>query len=256
MNSRKPYTYISVKKNMPVLLTRPELAEVARKLKALRTQRGWNQSELADACGVTQTQISRWEHAQDRPGATSMAKLAQMSTESDRDWWLAEAGLSSLTPIEVSVGAEVRLIPLLRDPAAAGTPRAIDENAVERQIPFPSDWLPPGGKIYALKIMGDSMSPMISPDTIVLVDVAQRDAEKLVGRMVAAREGDGVTIKWLRKDQDIYMLVPQYASLRHPVRIIRPEGDFSIVGVVVKWIGEPPIHHGVVLPAAGKRNKI
>ncbi len=226
---------------MPILLIRPELEEIARRLKALRVQRGWNQTQLAEACAVTQTQISRWEHAQDRPNSPAMAKLALMAAEADRDWWLSQAGLSGLglTGAE-SADGDVRNIPLLRDPAAAGTPRVVEEKEIERQIPFPSDWLPRGGKIYALKIKGDSMSPVIEPDTIVLVDIAQRDAAKLVGRMVVAREGNGITVKWLRKDHDIYLLVPQHVSLRHPVRIMQPESDLSIVGVVVKWIGEPP----------------
>ena len=74
----------------------------------------------------------------------------------------------------------------------------------------------------------------------MLVDVAQRKADELVGYMVAAREDDGVTIKWLRKDGDVYFLVPQHTSERHPIRVIRDEGTWSIVGKVVKIIGDPP----------------
>ena len=82
------------------------------------------------------------------------------------------------------------------------------------------------------------MSPMLEEGYIALIDVAQKTAGKLIGRMVAAREEDGITIKWLRREGDLYLLVPQNA--RHPIRVIKPDGDFSIVGKVVKWIGEPP----------------
>jgi SOS-response transcriptional repressor LexA len=75
----------------------------------------------------------------------------------------------------------------------------------------------------------------------VIIDAAQHDPKKLVGQMVAAREGDGVTIKWLRKDKNDYLLVPQHVSPKFPVRIMRDEDDWSVVGVVVKWIGYPSL---------------
>ena len=85
------------------------------------------------------------------------------------------------------------------------------------------------------------MAPVVGDGYIVIVDVSRRDPKKLVERMVAAREGDGVTIKWLRRDGDTYLLVPQHVTPRHQVRIMRQEGDFSIVGEVIKWIGQPPL---------------
>jgi SOS-response transcriptional repressor LexA len=83
------------------------------------------------------------------------------------------------------------------------------------------------------------MAPIINDGYVIVVDAAQRDPRKLVGKMVAAREDDGVTIKWLRKDKDAYLLVPQHVSPRIPVKIMRAEDDWGIVGVVVKWIGYP-----------------
>lgn len=86
------------------------------------------------------------------------------------------------------------------------------------------------------------MSPILEPGYIVLVDTGDRDPRRLVNQMVAARADDGVTIKWLRKEKETYILLPNHTSLRHPVRIISPGSDsVSIVGRVVKWIGEPPL---------------
>jgi DNA-binding XRE family transcriptional regulator len=44
-------------------------------LKALRLQAGFSQQELADAAGLKQYQISRYEAGKDRPSATAIEKL-------------------------------------------------------------------------------------------------------------------------------------------------------------------------------------
>jgi SOS-response transcriptional repressor LexA len=224
---------------MNTLVLRPDRDAVALKIKELRKARGWNQTELAEACGVTQALVSLWEKGQGRPGPSAMAKIAQLSVEPDRQWWIQQAGLAGLVNEPIPQGLH-RMIPMLRDAAAAGTPRVIEEGGIEFEVPFPVAWLPRAGKLYAIRVAGDSMSPVIEPGTVVIVDVSQREPEKLLGRMVVAREGNGVTVKWLRQDHGTFLLVPQHVSLRHPVRIMSPSSDLSIVGVVVKWISEPP----------------
>ena len=108
-------------------------------------------------------------------------------------------------------------------------------------LTFPRRLLPPGGSIYAVKIQGDSMSPILESGHIVLIDVSHRDPARLVNRMVAARNSEGITVKWLRNGgKDVYLLVPQQPSQAHQIQVMRAEGDWSVVGEVVKWIGEPP----------------
>jgi len=202
------------------------------------------QSEFAELFGVTQVAISNWEKGENPPSTAALARLATLTSDEDlRQMLLAETGIESLagTPSgRPKVPDMVRAIPMLRDPVAAGTPRATDEREVEQTLVLPKMWFPPGGELYAVKVAGESMAPIINDGYIVIINTSQRDPKRLIERMVAAREGDGVTIKWLRKDGDIYMLVPQHVSPRYQVRVMRPEGDFSIVGAVVRWIGEPP----------------
>jgi hypothetical protein len=51
----------------------------------------------------------------------------------------------------------------------------------------------------------------------VLIDLTQKDPKRLVNDMVAARDAEGgVTIKWLRKIGNYYMLVPQHTSAAPP----------------------------------------
>lgn len=209
----------------------------------MRLAKGMNQKPFADEFGVTQAAISNWEKGVDRPSEKALAKLAMMTANEElRDYFLQESGISNLVPIrEISESApETIAVRLLRDSVAAGTPRALDEHQIDQILRLPKRWFPRSGEIYAVIVSGESMAPIINNGYTVFIDTSRRDPKKLIEKMVAAREGDGVTIKWLRKDGDVYMLVPQHVSPRYPVRVMRPEGDFSIVGEVLKWIGEPP----------------
>ena len=141
--------------------------------------------------------------------------------------------------------SEYRRVPLLKDAAAAGTPRAIDEKEIETYLTLPEQWIGRKSSITAIRVVGDSMLPILDDGYIALVDTSVRDPKRLVNQMVAARADDGVTIKWLRREKghgsDMYLLVPQNTSQRHPVRVITEGSEsVSIVGIVVKWIGEPP----------------
>lgn len=49
----------------------------AKRLKELRTEKEITQKELADAIGVTQSIITRWEKDECEPTATVIAKIAK-----------------------------------------------------------------------------------------------------------------------------------------------------------------------------------
>jgi SOS-response transcriptional repressor LexA len=227
-------------KNMSKLVQGFGPLPLADRIRNFRKARGWNQSQLADAAGVTQSLVSLWEKGDVRPSATAFAAIARLADDGERTLWISEAGMTQFMQSEDDE-PDTRLVPLLRDAAAAGTPRAVDPKAVEMNLKLPRRWLPPGGKLYAIPVTGDSMSPLVNDGYLVIVNVADRKPQELVGRMVAAREGDGITIKWLRRDDGVYFLVPQHTSERHPIRVLGSEGSWSIVGEVVKIIGDPPI---------------
>lgn len=228
---------MAVNGNKRVLLRAEAIARIAPKIKELRDAQNLKQTEVAEACSVSSVQVSRWEKKLDLPGPRALLALAKLAPEGEAWWWVAEAKMEASAPPEDMV----RRIPVLRDAAAAGTSRAVDEKQLDTVLLLPKAWLPQGGSIYGVKVAGDSMSPLLEDGYVALIDVASRDAAKLDGRMVAARDGDGITIKWLRKQsEDMYLLVPQHTSERHQVQVLRAKGDWSIVGEVVKWIGAPP----------------
>lgn len=241
------YKHADMSVNNKSALIAQNLRALGARIRAIRTAKGLNQTDFARLFSVTQVAVSNWEKGVDRPGAKALMELAKLTADPDlRDYFVRESGFTELfmnfgrSERKESTESEIRQIPLLKDSVAAGTPRATNEKEIAQMLAFPRAWFRSPGELYALRVAGDSMSPVIGDGYIVIVDVSKRDPKKLVEHMVAAREGDGVTIKWLRRDGDTYLLVPQHVTPRHPVRIMRAEGNFSIVGEVIKWIGEPP----------------
>jgi len=213
---------------------RPEIADA---LRAARRSLGYTQNQLAEVLGSSQGAITRWERAIDSPPISAISILARIVPQEQKAFWFSAGAISDNRWDGVS---GMRQIPILRDAAAAGTPRDVDEREIDFTLSFPSKMLPNSGRIIGVRVVGDSMSPILEEGYIALIDVTRRKADELVGRMIAARDKDGVTLKWLRRQsKDLYLLLPHNTSQRHPVQVIEPGGEWSLIGEVVKWIGEP-----------------
>jgi repressor LexA len=227
-----------VKGIIPSRLTSPHPISFAQAVSDLLISTGYSQQRLADAVGVSQSNIAKWKSGKLKVPGPICAQFSKLAPEEMRAWWLEQAGLASAEAETRETG--IRWVPLLKDAAACGTPRAINEKEVEEMVPFPRGWLPNGGSIFAVRVSGDSMSPLLEEGYVALIDVAAHHAEKLVDRMVLARDGDEVTVKWLRRQDDMLLLVPQNTSPRHPIRVWTRSDNRAIVGEVVRWIGYPP----------------
>lgn len=238
----------------------------AKRIGDLRKKLGMNQQAFAEALSTAQGNVSKWENGDHKPTPDMLTRIAQLAPDVDKFFFLEEAGIPSSffmgdmgksMPKEMvraaeSVVARVMgpdgkereydfvMVPLLSDAVAAGNPLTINEHDIAQLIPMLASWLPRNSKIYGITVAGDSMIPMLRNGNIALVDVSKRDPVKLIDRMVAARVGDGVTIKWLRSDRKYYMLVPENTSVHHAVRVLDPHEDWGIIGEVVRWIATPP----------------
>ena len=215
----------------------PDALSIGGAVKELRKALGYSQLQLAQALDVSQGNIAKWETGKLKPPGKALAILARLAPEEQSGWWLQQAGVK--LEHYSAEQSETRSVPVLKDAAAAGTPRVVDENEIDYRLKLPRQMLPKGGNLVGIRVEGDSMSPILESGYIAIVDVAQHTMGKLVNQMVAAREGDGVTLKWLRQQEDLFLLVPQNTSSRHPVRVLKAEDDWSIIGAVVTWVGFP-----------------
>jgi SOS-response transcriptional repressor LexA len=239
----------------------------AERISAARKKLRMSQTDFAAALNVGQGNVSKWERGTNKPLPDVFVRIAGLVSGADKLFFWEAAGLRSeyfmgtaekTMPSELvrattqviaesyaPIGdrsnktAEAVLVPLLSGSAAAGNPRSISERDIDQYLPCPKYLLPKGGAIVAVKVSGDSMAPIVDDGYMVFVDISKREPDKLINKMVAASDADGVTIKWLRRDLGHYLLVPHNVSQRHPVRVLNTQAGWGIVGEVVKWIGQP-----------------
>jgi len=249
-------------------LSKPgQLPRWAERIAAARNKLGMTQAQFAAALEVGQGNVSKWEKGDNRPVPDVFVRIAGLVEGADRFFFWEEAGLpseyfmgtaekkmpseivratktviaESFAPVgdRASKTADAVLVPLLSDSAAAGSPRAINANDVQEYLTIPRHMLPTSGTIVAVRVKGDSMAPLVNDGNTVFVDLTDRDPRHLVGKMVVAHNGEGVTVKFLRQDKKDLLLVPYNISPRHDVMVFRPREGWSIVGSVVLWIGMP-----------------
>ena len=129
-------------------------------------------------------------------------------------------------------------VPVLRDEAAAGSPREINERDIESFIAVPSKFAPKGMGAYSgIYIRGDSMEPVLRDHFIVVVDHTERDPSRLRGRMVAALAQGGVLVKWLARETRGDRLVLRSENPAYEDIVLESPETNPIIGDVVFWWG-------------------
>ena len=115
---------------------------------------------------------------------------------------------------------------------AAGAGRELWEETCERWIPLPADM--PDGRYLALRVAGDSMTPLLHDGDVILVRLG---SDVTPGAVVVARRPDaGYVVKQVgrlgRAAMELLSLNPAY----EPLFVAREEG--SVLGtVVLRWCG-------------------
>jgi SOS-response transcriptional repressor LexA len=233
---------------------------ISAKVRALRGER--SQQYLADRIGISQAAIDKIEKGGNASAQTLIA-LGNIAGEPDCWAFWGAAGMDidklldramskqkervggSHTRQRAISGTEVASmdfveVPLLKDAAAAGTPRLIDERLIEERLPMPRAFCPHPEHTTCIHVVGDSMSPILEDGYIVAIDAFSVDIPYLYNRMVAAIDPEGgVTIKWLRRSGKVDLLVPQHVSQRHSPLVITGEPGWQIIGRVAWWLGLP-----------------
>lgn len=236
----------------------------------MREQKGLTMARFGELFGVSPMTVSRWERGLNRKfDPQHLSALADMA-RNERKWLFFErAGMSrdqiaegvkaAAHPINIALSVsppsavtparfgkrtdDLISVSVLRDSAAAGQPRFINEKDIESFILVPNsrEFAPHPSSLVAVKIKGDSMSPFLEDGYIAVIDTADSSRRSLYNEMVAARDPEGaVTIKWLRNNGKEEILMPQHTAIRHQPVIITGNDDWKIIGKVVWWVGKPP----------------
>ncbi len=247
-------------------------AEWSNKLRDLRRIANLSQVQLASRLGVTKKTVAEWEQSRQPPSPERLLQLARMAPPGPlRTWFIRSAlervgadaplVLDALLPERAGRSqapvppTELRVItpadwserfrtwqgldpyasvPLLRDEAAAGTPRSISEADVEGYVLLPKQWCAKPEELTCVRVRGDSMVPILYDGALVGIDHSQRDPASLHQKMVAARYDEGVTVKWLERLPDGRLrLVPENKS--HRVVLLPRSARNPIIGLVCWW---------------------
>ncbi|ACO33701.1 DNA-binding protein [Acidobacterium capsulatum ATCC 51196] len=244
-----------------------QLDQVAKNIKALRERLEMSQQRFALALGVDQGSVSRWERGKIRPTPETFARMAKLSDDEKKLYFLEEAGVPAsyflgekMLPEMLFAASEavaksledsnqvtatkgiftpqesLSIIPYVQDPLKVGTKEAMSTSSSILQ--FPSSWLPLEGTLQATRFPNPGI-PYMSTEVIGIVDVSRRDPDRLVGCIVAVIGYEGLEAMVLRRDGTTYLLLPIGAESSR-VRVLKSHGVGSIAGRICKWIGDAP----------------
>lgn len=175
--------------------------DMGRKIRELREKCGLTQREVANAVGVTEATVSRWEsgHINNmrRDKIQSLAKILQVSPlvimgmkEKDRE--PAPAGRPAASE---SVRKKGVRIPVLGRVVAGIPQEAIQETIDWEEIP---EEMARTGEYFGLRVKGDSMTPNIQEGDTLIIE-RQPDVDNRQIAIVGVNGGEA-TVKQIIKD--------------------------------------------------------
>lgn len=199
-----------------------------KNLKFLREKNKMEQLELAKMLGrKSASSVSEWEKGTYTPKSGVLSDIAKIFNVPLGDLMntdLSKVKISNLHPISPQT---VR-IPIIGT-IACGDPIIAEENIIGYKNEF-IDSLP-SGNVYYVEAKGDSMEPTIPDGSHVLIR-EQPEVEYGEIAAVLVNDDEEVTLKRVKKQGDLIMLVPDNAN--YEPLIITEEYPAKILGRAIR----------------------
>lgn len=238
-----------VKKKIQKVLAPKVSLPTGERMRAIRKQRGLSQAQLGELLGAAQSHVAKWERGALQVPSAALVKMSELVPDGpERQWWRDEAarraGFAENSEGEPALGfllpkvTTTRTIPVIKNPLKVGEFGRMDIAEVRENLQLPNHWFSEGGVIRAIEIELP-LSPLIAGHHIAIIDISRRDPDRLVGCAVATRTIKGIEVRLLEKDRDTYLLLPLYEAAGR-ARVLKHDGEDSIVGQVLKWIADAP----------------
>jgi len=228
------------------------------------------QSGLAGRLGVSPATVSRWIQGKHEPTAQTYVALGNLAHPQEGAYFWERAGMdiaglpdpnlrrvlwslrARLEDISVVAGSRQSkaltgnavAIPVLNvtaygDRVAPRENVSLSQSAVEDVLLAPSSWCPHPENVIGMHLAGDSMMPVIAPDSIVFVDTANTDRERLHQRLTVVSHRDmGFKVARLQRVGGSDLLTS--ANHKYAPLDISNASKWKIFGEVLWWISRDP----------------
>ncbi|MGQ2385119.1 MULTISPECIES: S24 family peptidase [Acinetobacter] len=202
-------------------------------LKSERKRLQFTQQTLANALGVSDMTVKRWE-----AGAPIPSDKLTILDSLGFDILLILTGRSSKSNTNVTYGAgcEFAHIPVRAVTAAAGHGSKNDDENILYHFAYRKDWLKSRGlfekDLEIILVRGDSMEPTISDGESILVNTVENEPQD--GHIYVIRSGDTLWVKRVQRMLDGSLSLISDNNMYAPMRLdLDASNDVQVIGKVV-----------------------
>jgi transcriptional regulator with XRE-family HTH domain len=244
--------------------------EWSERIRRLLNELKLTQSALADRLGVSPATVSRWVQGKHEPTAQTYVALGNLARPEEGIYFWERAGMDlsglpdtgmrrvlgslrarledfnvvSATKHSHALAGNAVAIPMLNvtawgDPIPPRQNVQLSEAKVEDVLLAPLDWCPHPENVVGMHLKGDSMMPVIAPDSLVFVDTACTDREKLQQRLAVVSHRDvGFKVARFQRISGADLLVS--ANHKYAPLDVSNASKWKIFGEVLWWISRDP----------------
>jgi transcriptional regulator with XRE-family HTH domain len=205
---------------------------VGKAFRIARIELNLSQEDVGKRFDKSQNAVYNWEKGKTAPPIEAIRWLGRQASAAAQRALFVAAGIEDDTEGLLSIVPEFRSIAVLINPDQLGIP----DPKVDQTISLPAEWLPENENIKAARF-SSKISNVFGDELIALVDIKYPDPSRLEGCIVIARTPRGNEPMRLRKSGRTFLL--ESLSGGAP-EVLQNTGDWSILGRVVKWIGDAP----------------
>jgi transcriptional regulator with XRE-family HTH domain len=242
--------------------------EWSNRIRRLLVDLKLTQARLAERLGVSPPTVSRWIQGRHEPTAESYIALGNLAGRPDGVYFWERAGMNtsglqdasflraisslrvSLRDFQLIAGKKVSrhlagkgnavAIPLLNVTAYGDRipPKeniSLSQVEVEDVLLAPLSWCPHPENMISMHLEGDSMYPLIPPDSIIFVDTARTDREGLNKRLTVVAHRDlGFKVARFQRLTGFDLLVS--ANHKYVPLDVSNASKWKIFGEVLWWV--------------------
>lgn len=210
---------------------------IKNRIKLLRETLKLSQKDFGNRLNIRDTAVSKYELGAVKPSFEILSKIGKTFAV-NLNWLINNEGQIFLHQPEIDKKCEFIYIPEFGDPVSAGQGAIMNSEGIECYHCFPrhfiyNDLLATPEDLFMLKVMGDSMEPIINDNDIIMIDRSSISIRE--GKVYLCVYYNELLIKKIQVIGDgKYSLISENKLLYPPIEAIKSK--VTIIGRVI-WFG-------------------